>query len=229
MTHGEVEIAPAREPMGPDGAEGPMESVEAVRRDAHQRRCTATSSRSGKRCRAYAIVGGTVCRAHGGAAPQTKAKAAQRVAVEAAEADAYKVLAHHAVRPLTDPLDAMSRLAAEVAAFKDALAARVNALTSLSYTATGAGTEQLRGAVVLYERALDRTGRLLDMLAKRGWEERKVVLAERNGQLLAGVVQAILGQLGLTTEQQELVAVVVPAEFRKVAAIVQRESPDGAE
>ena len=42
-------------------------------------RCHATA-RSGKRCRNLAIAGGTVCRFHGGAAPQVRAKAQERLA-----------------------------------------------------------------------------------------------------------------------------------------------------
>jgi terminase small subunit-like protein len=41
--------------------------------------CTARSSRTGEPCRKRAIMGATVCRTHGGASPQVKAKAAQRV------------------------------------------------------------------------------------------------------------------------------------------------------
>lgn len=42
-------------------------------------KCTAKSKRSGKRCTQYAIAGGTVCRFHGGSAPQVKRKAAERL------------------------------------------------------------------------------------------------------------------------------------------------------
>jgi hypothetical protein len=41
--------------------------------------CAAKSSRSGKRCRAQAIRGGTVCRTHGGSAPQVRNAAAKRI------------------------------------------------------------------------------------------------------------------------------------------------------
>ncbi len=42
--------------------------------------CTATSSRTGKRCRQRPIRGGTVCATHGGSAPQVQRKAAERLA-----------------------------------------------------------------------------------------------------------------------------------------------------
>lgn len=40
--------------------------------------CTARRSRDGQPCRCYAIVGGTVCRMHGGAAPQVRLQAEAR-------------------------------------------------------------------------------------------------------------------------------------------------------
>ena len=42
--------------------------------------CTATSKSSGKRCGKSAIPGGNVCRFHGGAAPQVKKRAEERLA-----------------------------------------------------------------------------------------------------------------------------------------------------
>lgn len=41
--------------------------------------CTAKSSRTGKRCAKASISGGSVCRTHGGGAPQVKAKARERL------------------------------------------------------------------------------------------------------------------------------------------------------
>ena len=43
------------------------------------RRCTAKSRRSGKQCKNASIVGGHVCRFHGGGAPQVQRKAKERI------------------------------------------------------------------------------------------------------------------------------------------------------
>lgn len=43
------------------------------------RKCTAHSKQTGNPCRQYAIAGGTVCRFHGGSAPQVQAKAMERL------------------------------------------------------------------------------------------------------------------------------------------------------
>ncbi|KYH43246.1 hypothetical protein [Branchiibius sp. NY16-3462-2] len=49
-------------------------------------RCHAKSRRSGNQCKHLAMKGGVVCRTHGGAAPQVKAKAAERLIMAADDA-----------------------------------------------------------------------------------------------------------------------------------------------
>jgi hypothetical protein len=50
------------------------------------RRCTARRSTDGQPCRAWAIVGGTVCRSHGGSAPQVLLAAGQEQVMARARA-----------------------------------------------------------------------------------------------------------------------------------------------
>ena len=42
-------------------------------------RCKAIGKRNGKRCGQHAIQGGTVCRIHGGSAPQVRQRALERI------------------------------------------------------------------------------------------------------------------------------------------------------
>ena len=46
--------------------------------------CTATAKSTGARCRRSPVAGATVCQVHGGAAPQVKAAAKERLAAQAA-------------------------------------------------------------------------------------------------------------------------------------------------
>ena len=75
-------------------------------------KCTARSKRTGEPCQAPAALGGNVCRAHGGNAPQTKAKAQARLA------QAADVLVQRLLRFALDR-DAPDAIA--LAAIRDAL------------------------------------------------------------------------------------------------------------
>ncbi|MBZ5739770.1 hypothetical protein [Nocardioides mangrovi] len=70
-----------------------LHGVPGSKNDA--RRCTATANRTGERCKAPAIKGGNVCRMHGGALPQVRKKAAERLQemVEPALVELNKILA----------------------------------------------------------------------------------------------------------------------------------------
>lgn len=75
-------------------------------------RCTATSKAKGVRCGRAPIPGGTVCRYHGGAAPQVRLKAAERLVAyqdraidrlfELAEQTTFPSTAFAAVRDVLD-------------------------------------------------------------------------------------------------------------------------------
>lgn len=58
------------------GESAPMD--DATHEGPQRARCTGHSSQTGEPCKKWPINGGTVCRTHGGAAPQVKAKAAER-------------------------------------------------------------------------------------------------------------------------------------------------------
>lgn len=84
-----------------------------------KRQCRAKSKQSGKRCKQPPIPGGKVCHYHGGAAPQVKLKAEQRIAL------------------LVDPaLDALSALVRDKWAPRTRLGAARDVLDRAGYGAT---------------------------------------------------------------------------------------------
>jgi hypothetical protein len=181
-------------------------------------RCTAHAKSTGERCRQYPKPGSKVCHYHGGAAGQVVAAAQRRLQVQAVEAEVDAELAYQQVEGVTNPLEALSMLAGEALMLKEAMAARVNALKSLSYSAAGTGTEQLRSEVALYERALDRTARFLDLLVKSGFEEKRIALEAARAAVMIQVLDRIFDRLELSPAQRVLIGTVVPQEFRAVTA-----------
>jgi len=153
-------------------------------------RCTARAKSTGERCRQYPKPGSKVCHYHGGAAGQVRAAAQRRLQVQAVEAEVANELAFQSISGVMNPLEAMSQLAAEVQATSEALAARVNALNAIRYSAVGSGTEQVRAEMTLLGQYQDRTARLLDMMIRSGFENRKLLLDEH----LAKASGALLGK-----------------------------------
>lgn len=69
-------------------------------------------------------------------------------------------------------------------------------------------------ALEAYERALDRTHRLLDTLVKHGYAERQIAIAEGEALLVSGIIRRVIAAMGLTPEQQKQAQVLLAAEFR---------------
>jgi hypothetical protein len=157
-------------------------------------------------------VGYGACRLHGGNT-STQVTGAQRRQVEDG---ARRVLAGLGIaEPVANPLLALQQLAGEILALKDALRGMVEQLKSVRYGAEGG--EQIRGEVILYERALDRCTRILVDIARLGIDERLARISEQQGELVAHAIGAILNDLNLTAEQRALVPSIVPKHLRAIA------------
>lgn len=138
-----------------------------------ERRCKGTS-RSGKQCAKAPIVGGTVCRMHGGSAPQVKAKAAQRVADMLAEAiDPDRVmreagrLAYSDIRQLFDGDGNFL----PISQWPDDIARAVSSVEVVKKN-VAAGDGKIDD--VLKVRLWDKTGRLQDLMKHHGQLTEKV-------------------------------------------------------
>ncbi|WP_051518657.1 hypothetical protein [Intrasporangium chromatireducens] len=142
--------------------------------------------------------------------------------MEEVETEIRNSLAFESFEGITDPLQVMAELAERALATERALAARVNDLAQddrLRYKAAGAGTEQLRAEVALWERWHKQAAHLADRLAGHNFEERRTRVTEQQGAIFVEALRAIFARLTLTPEQQALLGTVVPEELRRVGAI----------
>lgn len=70
----------------------------------------------------------------------------------------------------------------------------------------------------LYDRERKHLVNVATAALKAGVEERRVRLAEQQGELVAGAIRAILSDLGLSPEQEARVVEVVPRHLRALGA-----------
>ena len=180
------------------------------------RRCTAHKKGTLTPCKNIRMKGQNVCQFHGGKTPAAREAGLRRYAVQKALADSEALIAHNAEEGVADPIKALQILATEALGMKDALAARVNALTSVRFE-DDKGGEQLRSEVILYERALDRAAKFLDLLARSGFEEKRIMIAQREGQMIVELLRRVFSQINLTPEQETIVGEVVPRELKRFA------------
>ncbi|MFJ8006081.1 hypothetical protein [Streptomyces fagopyri] len=165
------------------------------------RRCTAhkkaPGGEKGPRCKSWALKGQKVCRVHGGKASQNLAAGEKRVAAEVLEEETRRALAILDVGPVENPLTALSQLAGQVIAWKDALAERVNELYRIRFT-DDKGAEQLRSEVALYERAMDRCVNVLGTIGRLRIDERLAAISEQQATVVIGAIEAALTHAGIT-------------------------------
>lgn len=191
---------------------------------------------NGGQCGHSAIDGGTVCWDHGGAAPQVAAKAAVRAAAaEWGPTDTKE-----------DPGDVLLRLVAQsarrVALYADllqeqyeraaagdiygddlGLPSNVRALIGHKFALSKAGDpvpieEAIRGLVELEGIERDRCAGFAAKAIAAGLAERQVRLAEKQGEMMAEVLRAVLAdtRLGLSPGQ----CAAVPGLVREHLALL---------
>lgn len=171
------------------------------------RRCTARR-KNGEPCKGPAVRGTDKCRMHLGK------KAAPVVAAH----EALVELARRGVTPVDNPLFALAALAGEIVTVKDIFRDRVARLQEQAWRyQDDRGGEQLRAEIAMYERALDRSARVLADIARLKIDERLTAITEQQGQMLASVVVAVLERLDLG-EQAGQVRELVAVELERLAA-----------
>lgn len=150
-------------------------------------------------------VGAGPCKLHLGSTRNHR-KAAH---LKLAERAAAESLADEGYEPVTNPIEVLADVAGQARGWLARCASLVANIESYRYE-SDKSIEQLRAEVVLYERAMDRLARLVETLAKLGFEERRTELAESESRRVVAVM--LLVAEGLFAAVREFVPADVPAD-----------------
>lgn len=173
--------------------------------------------------------GSLVCNIHGGKAPQVAAKAKAR-AQQKLVVDLLKNLGTPAE---IDPGQALLNLIAAKNGEVQWLRAMVQSIERDKLTwgtvdhESGIGVQgpidkiTEKAAVNIWwdmlRKAEDQLAKFSSEALRAGIEERRVRLAENQGNLIAGIIRRILDRLQLDKSQQGLISTVVPEELRALS------------
>jgi hypothetical protein len=102
------------------------------------------------------------------------------------------------IEPVADPLLALQELAGEQRAWADVTGQMVAELEGEIRYESGAGMEQLRSEVVVYERASERLGSTLAMISRLRIDERLAAIDERRAAVVVRAIEAALVHAGIT-------------------------------
>ena len=152
-------------------------------------------------------LGSGNCSNHGGCTPTGRTAALNE--------QAQRLLYHHGAGAVTDPLEALQRLAGRALMLEETIGGLVNNLRSVRY-GTEAGGEQLRSEVAILERAMDRCGKILVDIAKLNIDERLARVTEQQAEQVSAALSAVLADMGLTQQQQQAARTGVARHLRAV-------------
>lgn len=173
----------------------------------------------GEPCKNWPIKGGTVCRNHGGSAPQVRAAANRRLKEWAAQQAVITYGLPRDIDPHSALLEELHRTAGHVS-WLAALVAELEA-TELKQLDTTGMFERASVWLEIYERERTHYARVAKAAIDAGIEERRVRLAEAHGEQLGQVIRAILGDVFILLAK--IVALLAAAG---VAAEILRQVDD---
>lgn len=168
--------------------------------------CAATSRRSGQQCGNWAMHDQTVCRMHGGKAPQALNAARRRA--QTAEAEKQLARLSLTAAPDIDPGEALLRSIAASYSMCQHLRAIVEALPNDGLTEreyTDGGMRRVTAAEVdLLHTWETLHARVCLGALKAGIDERRIRLAEQQASTIVTVLRAALSDLGLDPGDHEV-------------------------
>lgn len=200
-----------------------------------ERRCTGILSGgttrpevAGDRCTQWACVGLTVCRSHG-ASKKAQAAGKRRAAAAAAEKKARELVETYGRKIETTAVEALLDEVQWTAGHVAWLRERVGELeqNELAWGTTrikeggddrGVTEEAVPNVFLkLYQAERTHLVKVCTEAIRAGIEERRVRLAEAQGNLVAQVIKGILDDLGLSDNQLAKVSEIVPRHLRALA------------
>lgn len=197
---------------------------------AHER-CKG-HNRAGNPCGLWPLEDQRVCGLHGGRSPRALAAAERRREERQATLAVESFGLPREVDPHTALLEELHRTAGAVQWLGALVADLEQEDLTWSLTKETRGTQLERGAdtgktfqagphafVALWQAERKHLVDVSKACITAGIEERRVRVAEAAGQQLASVVRAVLDRLDLSDEQRSAALVVVPEEFRAIAAV----------
>lgn len=172
-----------------------------------------------RQCGKNAVRGLKYCGSHGGAHPAAK-EMGERVMRDRVEQHRIRQLMEkHGLESETElnPLLQLQKLAIETVAMKEYLLEQVTKLTDdeLVYS-DRLGIENVRQTMQLYERAVERTGRLLVDMGRLDIDNRLAKISERQGDIIATILEKVLSKLNLDDEVREAAKGHLTDEFRRL-------------
>jgi hypothetical protein len=157
------------------------------------------------------MAGQLVCWNHGGANPKARAAATIRILSLKTLEDAEPMA------NIGEVYNELLAIAGITRQWRKILTERVAQLEELDQWGGDAG-RQIKVDVIVFERALERSAKIAEMIVRLNLEERKQALDEQLAGQVAAVVRAILLDLELTPEQERQAAIVAPARLRELTA-----------
>ncbi|MGN6244521.1 MAG: hypothetical protein ACTHQ3_12750 [Motilibacteraceae bacterium] len=109
---------------------------------------------------------------------------------------------------MTDPVGELARVAGEVVAFREVITEQ---LAGLDVVTDVQGRQEAAAIVALYERALDRSAKVLEAMSRLGLDakiaERSLRVSKSQGEQVAGLLRWLLELLGVAGDPAVLAMV----------------------
>jgi hypothetical protein len=183
-------------------------------------KCTAVRG-NGKPCGRWPILGGTVCMAHGGAAPQVREAANRRLQRDQMRRDLGELMAELEVDAAgRGPTELLLDVVYRSHAMVQVIGAQMGKVGSTLTRKDRYQQDQPHVLIGMYDQALDRASRAAKAALDAGVAEALVRVEQEKGRILAEVMRAIFAdpELGLTEEQRAVSGKVAGRHLRVLTA-----------